>query len=143
MGLTAPLILTDDSVRALFAHEGWPFEKLVDNVWRTWLETSHGEPVPIVVRMDTESGFVRFAVVPFLASPKDTAQATALYERLLVLNRGMTLAKYSIDDDLDVFLSVEYPAVALDVSEFHDALQALGHYLARDLRELRALAGAD
>ena len=99
-----------------------------------------GTRLPIVVRLDVDEGVVRFAVVPFLRSPGESARAHALYEHLLVLNAGMKLAKYSIDDDLDVFLSVEYPAVALDESEFRDALSALAHYAQRDYGAVAALA---
>ncbi|MBK7774115.1 MAG: hypothetical protein IPI43_08235 [Sandaracinaceae bacterium] len=40
----------------------------------------------------------------------------------------MMFAKFSIDDDLDIVLSVEYPLGQLDPSEVADALSALGHY---------------
>jgi hypothetical protein len=51
------------------------------------------------------------------------------------------MAKFSIDDDLDVVLSVEYPSGDLDKSEFEDALAALSHYADQYAAELTALIG--
>jgi hypothetical protein len=52
------------------------------------------------------------------------------------------MAKFSIDDDLDVVLSVEYPTQHLDRSEFDDALDVLSYYADRHYEELRKLAEA-
>ncbi|MEZ4256053.1 MAG: YbjN domain-containing protein [Polyangiales bacterium] len=132
----------DERIRSLLERDGWPYEKLTEDVWRTWVKTQ-GSTVPVVVRYDRRTGMVRFAVVPLFKSPADPAVAEPLYVRLLELNTTMRLAKYGIDDDLDVFLSVEYPAVAMDPREFHDALEVIAHYLTAHEAELRALVGSE
>ncbi|MCZ7683100.1 MAG: YbjN domain-containing protein [Sandaracinaceae bacterium] len=80
-------------------------------------------------------------MVPFLKSPEDAQKAAQLYQRLLELNQSLLMAKFSIDDDLDVVLSVEYPSGELDRSEFDDAIDVLSYYADRHYDELRALAG--
>ena len=68
------------------------------------------------------------AIVPILKTPEDGMHAAKLYNELLRLNHVLMFAKFSIDDDLDIVLSVEYPLGQLDPSEVTDALAALGHY---------------
>lgn len=95
--------------------------------------------VPILARLDPK-GFVTFAIVPFLASPSEEEAASRLYERLLTLNHALVMAKFSIDDDLDVVLSVDYPVATLDRSEIVDALGALSYYAELHYESLRAIA---
>ena len=89
-------------------------------------------------------GFVglagEFAVLPFLRSPEAQETADALYEKLLELNQQLMMAKFSIDDDLDIALSVEYPTADLDRSELDDALDTLTYYADKHYLELKALA---
>ncbi len=86
------------------------------------------------------AGFVVFAIVPYLRSPEEPERAAALYARLLELNQTLLMAKFSIDDDLDVVLSVEYALPDLDRSEFDDALDVLSYYADRHYDELRRIA---
>ncbi|WP_375183504.1 YbjN domain-containing protein [Marinobacter sp.] len=90
------------------------------------------------VRLDPV-GYVCFAIVPFVKSPEAQDKSGRLYQRLLELNQTLLMAKFSIDDDLDVVLSVEYPSEELDRSEFDDALDVLSYYADRHYDELRAL----
>ena len=53
--------------------------------------------------------------------------------------QSLLMAKFSIDDDLDVVLSVEYALAELDRSEFDDALDVLSYYADRHYDELRGL----
>lgn len=125
----APLHLDDDTVRALLRDEGWPYEKLTANLWRSHFALGPGEgTLPLLVRFDADAAMVRFAVAPIARSPEDPAAAARLYEALLSLNREMRLAKFAIDDDLDVLLTAEYPVTALDRSEFVDGLEVVAHY---------------
>lgn len=95
--------------------------------------------VPIFARLDP-AGYLALAIVPFLSSPEGEEFAARLYERLLSLNHELVMAKFSIDDDLDVVLSVEYPLAALDRSEIVDALGVLTHYAEQHFDALRALS---
>jgi hypothetical protein len=91
------------------------------------------------VRVDP-AGFLTFTVIPYLRSPTEPDKAAALYEALLRLNHSLVMAKFSIDDDLDVLLSVEYPVANLDRSEFDDALDALAYYADRHYLEVLTIA---
>lgn len=121
-------------VETLLKESGRPAVQITSDTWRSRLQ---GQEVnlPFYVRLDP-AGFVIFAVVPVVKSPEDADKAGALYDRLLELNQSLLMAKFSIDDDLDVVLSVEYPTDALDPSEFRDAIDALVHYADRHHQEL-------
>ena len=117
---------------------GTPYRRITEDTWRSRFQGTQVE-LPFYIRLDP-AGHVTMAVVPFVRSPRDADRARALYERLLQLNHSLLMAKFSIDDDLDVVLSVEYPLAELDASEFRDALDALLHYADRYYRDVKALA---
>jgi hypothetical protein len=86
------------------------------------------------------AGYVVCAIVPFLKSPADAAIAHRFYSRMMGLNQQLMMAKLSIDDDLDVVLSVEYPSADLDESELADAVHILAYYADQHRDELEELA---
>ncbi|MCA9601844.1 MAG: hypothetical protein KC417_07465, partial [Myxococcales bacterium] len=47
----------DERIRSLLERDGWPYEKLTEDVWRTWVKTQ-GSTVPVVVRYDRRTGMV-------------------------------------------------------------------------------------
>ena len=108
------------------------------DTWRAHLSAA-GRTFPLLVR--AHAGYVTFAIVPILKTPADSTRAAALYDELLRLNHVLMFAKFSIDDDLDVVLSVEYPLGMLDPSEVSDALAALAHYADVHFAQLTALLG--
>jgi hypothetical protein len=127
------------TVPALLTKGGWPSDRIGPDTWRS---VFHGrsQSFPFFVRIDAEGGWALFAIVPYLRSPEDETGAKALYERLLQLNQQLMMAKFSIDDDLDVVLSVEYPTAELDDNEWKDALDVLAYYAEQHYTELRPLA---
>lgn len=129
-----------ESIERFLVAEGWRFVCLTPGTWRVDFRGLE-RTFPILLRLDP-SGWVELAVVPYLASPADVDVAQTLYARLLQLNQVLYLAKFSIDDDLDVVLSVEYPTRELDRSELRDALDALGYYADLHYDELTVLADA-
>ena len=135
----ARLKLDANTVKDLLVKGGWPCDRIATDVWRSHFRGKRAS-FPFYVRLD-EAGFVNFAIVPFLKSPEDPTAQHKLHQRLLELNHTLLMAKFSIDDDLDVLLSVEYPTAELDESEFTDALDVLGYYADRHYDELRALRG--
>jgi len=141
------LKLDDATVQSLFAEGGWPCERIGPDTWRTRFRSKRAQ-FPVLVRVGEGdgtpkgAGFVTFAIIPYLRSPEEPALAARLYTRLLELNHRLMMAKYSIDDDLDVVLTVEYPTAELDRSEFSDALNALGYYADLHHEELRALVAS-
>ena len=139
------LELDADTVRDLLQSGGWPCERIGPDTWRSHFRGKRAS-FPFFVKVGegdgtgAGAGFVTFAILAFLKSPEDPALAARLYTRLLELNQHVLMAKFSIDDDLDVVLSVEYPTAEIDRSEFVDALDVLGYYADRHYDELKALA---
>ncbi len=134
----AKLKLDPDTIESLLEEGGWPCDRISDDTWRSHFRGKHAS-FPFFVRIDP-AGYVCFAIVPFLKSPEQEEPASKLYDRLLQLNQTLLMAKFSIDDDLDVVLSVEYPFEQLDRSEFDDALDVLSYYADQHYGELRALS---
>ena len=132
--------LDAETIHAVLEAGGWPCDRISDDTWRSHFRGRHAS-FPFYVRVDPK-GYVCFAIVPFVKSPEDPSRAAALYDRLLELNQSLLMAKFSIDDDLDVVLSVEYPSEELDRSEFDDALDVLSYYADRHYDELRSLAAS-
>lgn len=126
-----------ESIERFLVAGGWRFVRLTPDTWRIRFRRSD-RTFPILLRLDPD-GWLVLAIVPYFASPEDVDVAQALYDRLLRLNQVLYLAKFSIDDDLDVVLSVEYPTSELDRSELQDALDALGYYADLHFDELYAI----
>lgn len=126
-----------DEVRACLEKDGWPVETLSEVTMRSRFRA--GERVfPVYVH--AEGDHVLFAVIPFAKLPEDES-GDVLAERLLGFNRAMNLAKFSVDEEGDVILSVEYPTGDLDPSEIRDAVDVLSFYADKHHAEVHALAG--
>ncbi|MAQ15549.1 MAG: hypothetical protein CMN30_12235 [Sandaracinus sp.] len=118
-----------ETIEGYLAAGGWKMKRIAAQTWRGRFRTQRtGRKFPVLVHQDVNEGFLTAAIVPLVRSPEDAGRAHALYTRLLELNQVFFMAKLSIDDDLDVVLSVEYPLADLDESELVDALQALAYY---------------
>lgn len=127
-----------ETIERLLREGGWDHHRITGDTWRGHFR-GHSGTFPFLVRL-LPTDYLMFAIVPFLRTPEDSERAAALYGRLLQLNQVLLMAKFSIDDDLDVVLSVEYPTAHFDKSEFVDALQALSFYADTHYTELEALA---
>ena len=132
------VVLDVPSIEALFARRGYAVDRIAHDTFRSRF-TAGDRVLPLLFRVDP-SGYIQLAVVPYLNSPASPERARVLYDRLLTLNHTLLMAKLSIDDDLDVVLSVEYPTRELDESEVFDALDTLSFYANRHHAELEALA---
>ena len=64
-----------------------------------------------------EDGWCKLHVLPIVRLPGDLDKAEKLYHQLLKLNGEILLARFSLDEDGDVILSVELPLHDLDASE--------------------------
>jgi hypothetical protein len=129
--------MTFDEVRACLENDGWPVDTVSDVTMRSRFRS--GDRVfPVYVHL--EPGHVTFAVIPFAKLPDDDA-GDVMADRLLTLNREMNLAKFSVDEDGDVVLSVEYPAPDLDPSEVRDAIDVLSFYAEKYRAEVTRMAG--
>ena len=136
-GNTPKISLDASTIRTMLQEGGWPCDQINEDTYRSHFRGKRAS-FPFFVRIDP-AGYVCFAIVPFLKSPDEQERSAKLYDRLLELNQSLLMAKFSIDDDLDIVLSVEYPFGQLDRSEFDDALDVLSYYADRHYDELRAL----
>lgn len=134
------LRVDSETVEALLTEGGWSYERLAGDTWRSHARGLGGD-FPFMIHLDGQ-GFINFAVVPFVKSPEERDACERLYARLLSLNHQLLMAKFSIDQDLDVVLSVEYPTAELDASEFRDAVDVLTYYADRYRDEVKRLTGA-
>lgn len=114
----------------------WPVITLSPTTWRSSFKGRSGA-FPLVIQVD--SGWCRLMVLPIVRLPADQQKADKLYLRLLALNGEMLLARFSLDEDGDVVLSVEFPIEDLDASEVRDCLDVLSVYADRHQTELRQL----
>lgn len=137
MSTTSKIQLDNETIRGILEEGGWPCDRINEDTWRSHFRGKNAS-FPFFVRIDP-AGYVCFAIVPFLKTPEEQGSSAKLYDRLLQLNQSLLMAKFSIDDDLDVVLSVEYPYHELDRSEFDDALDVLSYYADRHYDELRGL----
>ncbi len=126
------------AVGAVLEQEGYTCSQIDRYCWRGHFR-SHQHAFPFLVHIDEEQELLTMAVVPFVKSPEDDTVCKALYNRLLELNQVLLLAKFSIDDDLDVVLSVAHPTQSLQSSEIRDGLSALLYYADNHVRELEKI----
>ena len=94
----------------------------------TWLLTYRGEVNSFRLFVRLIRSWILFTIYPFVMSPESPEARLRLYAHLLGLNHHMNLAKFSLDEDSEVVLMVEFPTENLDYSEFKDALDILSYY---------------
>jgi hypothetical protein len=121
-------------VRACLQKDGFPIDVVSDVTIRSYFRS--GERIfPLFIHLEPE--YVTFAVIPFVKLPR-TEEDSLLIERLLRFNRDMNMAKFSVDEDGDVVLCVEYRVEDLDPSEVRDAVDVLSFYTDKYRAELLA-----
>jgi len=133
-------MLSPDTVEEFLARDGWHFERVTDGNVPTWRSGFRGEVAPFRFYVRLTDNWVFFIINPFVLPAKTPEGAQALHKRLLRLNQDMTLAKFALDQDDDVVLTVEFPTESIDYSEFKDALDVLSYYADRHYLEVLNLA---
>ncbi len=73
-------------------------------------------------------------------APRDESCERGLFAYLLRANHAINMAKFSVDTDGDVVLTVELPTENLDYSEFADGINALSFYADQHYVEVLNLA---
>lgn len=123
-------------IRACLEADGWAVEELTPSTLRTRFRCRE-QVLSLLVH--EEPRFVTFAVVPFVRMPDEPDLVEDVAAHLLRLNRELNFAKFSLDEDGDVLLSVEYRLSHLDPSEVRDAIDVLSFYADKHYGEVRAL----
>jgi hypothetical protein len=114
----------------------WPVISLAPGTWRSSFR-GQSTVFPLVILV--EDGWCKLHVLPIVRLPADLDKAEKLYQHLLQLNGEILLARFSLDEDGDVILSVELPLHDLDASEIRDALDVLSVYAERHQPTLRQM----
>ncbi len=130
--------MTFDEVRACLEQGGWPVEVVSAGTMRSRFR---GKTRVFHVFVRIEEEFVVFAVIPYARLPEDEAASDALVVRLLRLNREMNMAKFSLDEEGDIVLSVEHRLEDLDPSEVRDAVDQLSFYADKFASEIEVATG--
>ncbi|MBL8602169.1 MAG: YbjN domain-containing protein [Myxococcales bacterium] len=136
MGLQASV----KKIEGLLGELRWPVISLGPGTWRSSFRGKTTVfPLVIQVQPQGDRAWCKLAVLPVVRLPADPEKAEKLYARLLRLNGEMLLSRFSLDEDGDVILSVEFPIGELDPSELRDSLDVLSVYAERHHVELRQL----
>ncbi len=129
--------MTLEEIGACLTADGWPVEALSATTLQSRFR-GKARIFPMLVHVDKT--FVTFAVLPYAHAPEDADDAEDLLRQLLRYNRHMNLAKFSIDEDDDVVLSVEYRLADLDPSEVRDAIDVVSFYADKYYEDVGKLA---
>src|SRR5256885_4226380 len=130
-------MLSSAGVEEFLQKDEWPFERVDANTWRSGFR---GDVNSFRFFVRLTENWIFFTIVPFVVGPKSDAAALQLYRHLLKLNREINMAKFAVDDDLDVVLTVELPIESIDEGEFKDALDALSYYADKHYLDVLTLA---
>lgn len=113
----------------------WPFEKMDDHNWQSGYK---GETFTFNFFVRTDENWL-YVYAPFPVKIKAEARAN-MYEHLMRLNYRINMAKFMLDNDGDVGLTVEVPNENMQLSLFEDALRAVCFYMDDSYAELVNLA---
>ena len=127
-----------ETVHDYFKTFGWKFE--YDPATHTWLTGFRGETSNFDVLVHLTDDWLYFIISPFVNAPRDESCERGLFAYLLRANHAINMAKFSVDTDGDVVLTVELPTENLDYSEFADGINALSFYADQHYVEVLNLA---
>lgn len=117
--------ITAETIAGYFEQYGWSYDQLSETDFRTGFR---GDVSIFRIIVHIAGNWVYFSISPFVVAPQDPVCERVLYKHLLFLNHEINMAKFTIDQDGDVILTVELPSENLDYSEFSGALGALSYY---------------
>ncbi len=114
-----------DDIAEYFSSYGWGYVRAEPTVYRTAFT---GETGRYDVWLKVTDTWVFFCINPFVRKPAGEPHGVGTLQAVLRANHEVNLAKFAVDDDGDVSLSVELPAEGFGYTHFCDALTALAHY---------------
>lgn len=119
------MAFTAEDLGPFFDTYGWKYERREMAVFRTGFvgETGHYD-----IWLKVTEAWVYFAINPYVPRPDGRSHGTGTLHAVLKANHELNLAKFAVDDDGDVLLSVELPSDGFCYTHFADALTALAHY---------------
>lgn len=124
-------------VEAFLQSRKWVTTRIDDRTIRSSFKVGRGTMYPLIATCD--ANWVKLAVVPLGRLPADLTKAEKLYAQLLRWNGEIMFARFSLDEDGDVTLSVELAAKDLDDSDLSDALDVLTYYTSKHGADIKAM----
>jgi len=115
---------TAEDLGPFFESYGWKYERREPSIFRTGFV---GETGPYDIWLKVTESWVYFAINPYVPKP-NRGHGSGTLHTVLKANHELNLAKFAVDDDGDVLLSVEMPSEGFCYTHFADALTALAHY---------------
>lgn len=129
-----------DAIAAWFDSYGWKYVRQDPSVFRTAFTGDTGRYDIWLKVTDT---WVYFSINPYVRKPDGRDHGESTLQLVLRANHEVNLAKFAVDDDGDVLLSVELPAEGFCYAHFCDALTALSHYADHYRAKIEAAIAAD
>jgi hypothetical protein len=120
--------LTPETIDGFFQQYGWTYQRDMQDAPDVWNTGWRGDAASFRMFIKLTDNWIYFTISPFVVAPKKPECKEKLYYHLLRLNRDVNMAKFCIDNDGDVVLTVELPCTDLDYNEFSDAIGALCYY---------------
>lgn len=114
------------TIHEYFSRYGWEYD--FDEETATWVTGFRGEASSFQVLVHLTDNWLYFIISPFVEGPRAGECEQRLHHFLLRLNHTINMAKFSVDRDGDVVLTVELPTENLSYSQFCDGLNALSYY---------------
>lgn len=114
-----------DVIANYFDSYGWKYVRQDASVYRTAFT---GETGRYDIWLKVTENWVYFSINPYAKKPTAKEHGESTLQLVLRANHEVNLAKFAVDDEGDLLLSVELPAEGFCYTHFCDALTALSHY---------------
>lgn len=134
------MALTPQDIKDFFEQRKMPYTSAEedDTLWYAEIVTGE-EQFEFFVNLDEEEGWVYLTINPFVPTP-DPDCLDNLSRHLARLNYDVTMAKFVIDDEGDVAVTVELPAEGFTYTHFATAMAALSNAASNNYDEVLNLS---
>jgi hypothetical protein len=129
------MAITPETVEDYLKQIDWKATRQDDNNWSTGFR---GDNATFTFHIRTTDFWIYF-YLPFPVKIQPAARANVI-EHLLRLNYQISMAKFLLDNDDDIGLTVELPHRSLHVADFDDANRAICFYPDENYVDLETLA---
>ena len=130
--------VTAETIESYFEKYEWTYERVDDSHFVTGFKSNIVDIFSIYITLTPN--WVYFTISPFLQDPIDPECECKLYKHLLQLCQQMNMAKFTVNTEGVVILTVELPSENLAYSEFVDALETLSYYADETYLTIKSLA---
>jgi len=108
-----------------FSSYGWRYERTGPGLYRTGFE---GDTGAYTIWIRIHEHWIYFTINPFVSHSHIGKHAEKIYRQVLDNNHELNMAKFAVDDEGDILITVEFPREGFLYTHFADALTALSHY---------------